>query len=214
MFIGHFAVGLIARKNEKQPSLALMFIAVQLLDLIWPVLLLLGIESFSIDPGNTEVTPLSFEYYPYSHSLLTTLIWGLILGAGYYLFTKNRKGSMLLGLLVLSHWVLDFVTHRPDLPLTPFSDSKVGLGLWNHQAWALAIELFLFGVGILLYYRSPVTKRKIAFWLLILFLLAIHLMNFFGPPPPNTTAVAWSANLMWLIVLWAWWIEKQPIGNS
>lgn len=214
MFIGHFAVGLLAKKNEKQPSLALLFIAVQLLDLLWPVFILLGIETMSIDPGNTKLTHLDFEYYPYSHSLLMALVWSLLLGLGYFMFTKNKNGSLLLGALVFSHWILDLITHRPDLPLSPFTDIKVGFGLWNYPAAEIILELLIFGLGAYTYYKSPCFKRKIAFWLLMAFLLIVHLMNLFGPPPPDTMAVAWSANLMWLIVLWAWWIERKSPTRS
>ena len=154
MFIGHYALGLASRKISNLPSLALLFIAVQLLDLIWPILVLLGIETFHVDIGNTALTPLSFDYYPYSHSLLMALVWGLLLGLIYFAFTKNKQGSLLLGVLVLSHWVLDFITHRPDLPLTPFSEVKVGLGLWNHSVWAIIIEMGLFALGTVFYYRS------------------------------------------------------------
>ena len=210
MFIGHFAIGLLSKKDNKLPSLAMMFIALQLLDLIWPIFVLLGIETLSIDPGNTKLTPLNFEHYPYSHSLLAALFWGLLLGACYFVFTKNRKGSLILGLLVISHWVLDLITHRPDLPISPFSDSKVGLGLWNYPIAEIALEVLIFGLGAFLYYKTPIFKRKTAFWILVAFLLIVHIMNIFGPPPPSTMAVAWSANLMWLIILWAWWIEKKP----
>ena len=209
MFIGHYGIGLLAKKNKQLPSLAMMFIAVQLLDLIWPVLVLLGIESLSIDSGNTKLTHLNFEFYPYSHSLFMALIWSIILGLCYFLFTKNKNGSLVLGALVMSHWILDFITHQPDLPLSPFTDLKVGLGLWNYPVLEIILELSLFGIGAILCFRSSNFKRKIAFWLLILFLLTVHMMNLFSPPPPSVTAVAWSANLMWLIVIWAWWIEKK-----
>lgn len=214
MFIGHFAIGLLAKKNNPLPSLAMMFIAVQLLDLIWPVLVLFGIESLSIDPGNTKLTHLSFDYYPYSHSLLAALFWSVLFGTCYFVFTKNRKGSLILGGLVMSHWILDFITHRPDLPLSPFAETKVGLGLWNYPILEIFLELLVFGVGAFLYFKSPNFKRKIAFWILIIFLLVVHLMNLFGPPPPNTMAVAWSANLMWIIIIWAWWIEKKRASSS
>ncbi len=209
MFIGHYALGLASRKISKLPSLALLFIAAQWLDLIWPIFVLLGIETFHIEIGSTQLTPLSFDFYPYSHSLLTAIVWGLLLGIVYYLFTKNKQGSTLLGALVLSHWVLDFITHRPDLPLSPFSDVKVGLGLWNHSVLAIIIELGLFILGTVLYYRSAKPQKKISFWLLIVFFVVIYFMNILGPPPPSVQAVAWSANLMWLFVIWAWWIEKE-----
>jgi membrane-bound metal-dependent hydrolase YbcI (DUF457 family) len=214
MFIGHFAVGLLSKKNDKLPSLAMMFLAVQWLDLIWPILVLFGIESLSIDPGNTKLTHLSFDFYPYSHSLLASFVWSIILGAFYFFFTKSRNRSLILGGLVMSHWILDLITHRPDLPLTPFSEIKVGLGLWNYPVAEIIFELLIFTFGAWLYFKSSNFKRKTSFWILIAFLIVVHLMNLFGPPPPNTMAVAWSANLMWLIILWAWWIEKKPSNNS
>ncbi|HKK12647.1 MAG TPA: hypothetical protein VJ945_07430 [Flavobacteriaceae bacterium] len=209
MFIGHFGLGLASKKISKFPSLAIMFIAAQFLDLLWPILVLLKIETFSIEVGNTKLTPLNFEHYPYSHSLFMAVVWGLLFGITYFLFTKHRKGSVLLGGLVVSHWVLDFIVHGPDLPLSPFSDLKVGLGLWNYPAFAIILEFGIFLLGTFLYYSVTKPKRKIAFWLLIAFFITVHLMNLLGPPPPSVEAVAWSANLMWIFVIWAWWIEKK-----
>ncbi|MBU3821617.1 metal-dependent hydrolase [Flavobacteriaceae bacterium XHP0103] len=209
MFIGHYALAFGAKKKDALPSLAMLFIAVQFLDLLWPIFVLLGVETFQVDPGNTALTPLNFTYYPYSHSLLMAVVWGLLLGIVYFAFTKNKKGALLLGILVFSHWVLDFITHRPDLPLSPFSNTKVGLGLWNSPIAEIILEVGLFLVGVYFYFKNLKPKRKTAFWLLVVFFLVIHLMNVFGPPPPSIAAVAWSANLMWLFVLWAWWIERK-----
>ncbi|HSF44791.1 MAG TPA: metal-dependent hydrolase [Chitinophagaceae bacterium] len=209
MFIGHFAVGLASRRIDRAPSLAMMFIAVQLLDLIWPILVLLGIETLQVDVGNTRMTPLDFNYYPYSHSLLMAVVWGILLGLLYYLTTKNKKGSILLSLLVVSHWILDFLTHRPDLPLSPFNDQKFGLGLWNHPVLESVIEIGLFLLGTIWYYQSVKPVRKIAFWSLIGFFLFSHIMNLLGPPPPSGEMVAWAAMAMWIFVFWAWWVEKK-----
>ena len=208
MFIGHFGLGLASRKKETLPSLAIIFMAVQFLDLLWPVFCLLGIESFEIEPDNTKLTPLNFSNYPYSHSLLMALVWGFLFGLVYFLFTKNKRAAFITGLLVLSHWVLDLLVHRPDLPLTPFSDVKLGLGLWNSPVVEIILEAGLFIGGTILYYRTVQPKRKIVFWSLIIFLSLIHTMNLLGPPPPSVTAVAWAGNLTWLFVLWAWWVEK------
>lgn len=209
MFIGHYALAFAGKKIDKVPSLAIMFIAAQLLDLLWPIFVLLGIETFEIEVGNTAMTPLNFTFYPYSHSLMASIVWAVLFSMGYFLFTRNRKGSVVLGFLVFSHWILDFLTHRPDLPLSPFSSAKVGLGLWNMPAIEMIIEISLFLAGVFLYYKTVKPKRKIAFWALIIFFLGIYLMNIFGPPPPSVNAVAWSAVAMWVFVLWAWWIEKN-----
>ena len=209
MFIGHYALAFGAKKIDKGPSLAIMFIAVQLLDLLWPVFVLSGLETFEIEPGNTVLTPLNFTSYPYSHSLLMTVVWAILFASFYFAFTKNKKGSLLLGCLVFSHWVLDFITHRPDLPLSPFTDLKVGLGLWNAPIIEIILETGLFLIGVYLYYKTVTVNRIVAFWSLVVVFLLIHFMNMFGPPPPSINAVAWSANLMWLFVFWAWWIEKK-----
>lgn len=209
MFIGHYALAFSAKKIDHLPSLAIMFIAVQFLDLLWPVFVLIGIETFEIEVGNTAMTPLNFISYPYSHSLLASVFWALLFSIIYFLITKNKKGSVLVGVLVFSHWILDFLTHRPDLALSPFSDTKVGLGLWNYPLVEITIEVGLFLIGVFLYFKTANPKRKIAFWTLVTFLLVIYIMNIFGPPPPSVDAVAWSASAMWIIVLWAWWIEKE-----
>ena len=136
MFIGHFGIGLGAKKISPKPSLATFFFASQFIDLLWPILLLLGIEHVEIDPGNTVVTPLNFIDYPFSHSLAGVLFWSLVVGGGYYLLKKDRRNSIIVGLLVLSHWILDLFTHRPDLLLMPGGDTYVGMGLWNSMVVA------------------------------------------------------------------------------
>lgn len=209
MFIGHYALGLGSKKFQDAPSLAMMFIAVQLLDLLWPVFTLVGLESFVIEPGNTKLTPLNFTSYPYSHSMLMAAIWGVMLAGIYISVTGNKRGAVILGALVFSHWILDFVTHRPDLQLTPFSDTRVGLGLWNYPAAEVVLEFGMFFAGAIIYYRSADVQRKVSYWLLIGFFTLFHVMNLLGPPPPSTIAVSWSANLLWLFVLWAWWVEKK-----
>ena len=208
MFIGHYGLAFGSKKIDKLPSLAMLFIAAQFLDLLWPIFVLTGLETFKIDVGNTVLTPLNFTSYPYSHSLMMAIIWGILFALIYFGFTKNKKGSVLLGVLVLSHWVLDFIVHRADLPLSPFSDLKVGLGLWNMPIIEIILETGLFLFGVYLYVKAVNPKRKIAFWSLVVVFLIIHFLNVFGPPPPSINAVAWSANLMWLFVLWAWWVEK------
>lgn len=213
MFIGHFALALGSKRIQNPPSLAIMFIAVQFLDLLWPLFVLLGIESFQIEEGNTKLTPLDFSHYPYSHSLLTTFLWGFLFGLVYFLATKNRRNALLLGGLVFSHWILDFLVHRPDLPLSPFGNTKAGLGLWNYPALEITLETALFIIGSYFYLKARQPERKIVFWSLTGFLLLIYIANSAGPPPPSEAAVTWSANLMWIFVIWAWWAEKKKPGT-
>lgn len=214
MFVGHFAAGFATKKAAPSLSLALMFIAVQFLDLLWPLLVLTGIETVAIEEGITKLTPLDFTFYPYSHSLMMSVVWGLLFGLVYYSFTRHRKHALILGALVISHWFLDLVVHRPDLPLNPFSDLKVGLGLWNYPFAEILIELSLFLGGIYYYYTSQKPKKKIAFWLLIGFLLIFQLLNFYGPLPPDVNSVAIGANFLWIFVIWAWWIEREKSGKN
>ena len=217
MFIGHFAVGFAAKKLKPSISLGTYFLSCQLLDLLWPTFLLLDIEHVKIDPGITEVVPLNFIDYPLSHSLITAIGWGILFGLVYWLIVKDKKGAILLGAGVVSHWVLDFFAHRPDLPLAPGGSSYVGLGLWNSFPATLIVEFTLFAIGVIIYAKSTKPKDRqgtIAFWSLVIFLLVIHVGNLFGPPPPNVEAIAWVGELQWLIVLWGYWIDKHRLAVS
>ena len=211
MFIGHFAAGMAGKKIEPAISLGTLFLAAQFLDLLWPTLLLLKVEHVVIQPGISRVTPLNFTDYPVSHSLLLVLVWGALFGVVYYGITRNRSGAILLGSLVVSHWILDLIVHIPDLPLYPGNSPKVGLGLWNSTAITLIVEGAIFTAGLLLYVRAKkALGRKISwkFWSLIVFLLLIYTMNLFGPPPPNVEAIAWAGHLQWLFIPWAWWADR------
>lgn len=211
MFIGHFALGMAAKKVEPSISLGTLFLSAQFLDLLWPTLLLLGVEHVSIEPGISRVTPLAFTDYPISHSLFVVLGWSLLFAFGYYFLTKNKNASLLIGSLVLSHWILDAIVHVPDLPLYPGVSPKVGLGLWNSVPLTLLVEGAIFIAGVVLYIN---TKRNLGqkvgawFWSLVGFLLVIHAMNLLGPPPPSVTAIAWAGHLQWLFIPWAWRADR------
>ncbi len=217
MFIGHFATALAAKKVAQKPSLGTLFIAAQFIDLLWPLLLIFGLESVVVDPGNTVVTPLNFTNYPISHSMLAVLIWAFLFGTVYYIIKKDKVTSIWLGVLVFSHWLLDLLTHRPDLPLMPgLVQIKVGLGLWNSLAGTLIVELGLFCLGIYLYLSATKARNKTgiySFWLLIVFLLIIYTGNIIGPPPPpDTFAIGMLGLSQWLLVIWAYWIDynREP----
>ena len=215
MFIGHFALGMGAKKIAPSVSLGTLFLACQFADLLWPTLVLAGFESFEIKPGITAVTPLDFVRYPYSHSLVALLGWGALLALGYLAFRRPPSrgvSAAVIGALVLSHWVLDFLTHRPDMPVTPGGSTRLGLGLWNSLPATLAVELLLFAAGVALYTRSTEPrdrKGSVGFWALVVFLLVVYLANLFGPPPPSIGAVAWSAQAIWLLVLWGYWVDRH-----
>ncbi len=212
MFIGHFAVAMAAKKFDRSTSLGVLFIAAQWLDLIWPLFLILGIEKADIDPDPHAVFPLIFTDYPYSHSLLAALLWAPILAVIYLMFKKYAKGAIVICLLVISHWALDLFVHIPDLPLTPFTEDKVGLGLWNYKYIELIVELLMFYIGIRMFLSVTVAKNKsgkISFALLVVFLLIVHLANTFGPPPEDIEPVALLGLAQWLLVLWAYQVDKN-----
>lgn len=212
MFIGHFAVGFAAKRAAPQTSLGTLFLGAQLLDLLWPSLLLLGVERVEISPGITRLTPLDFTYYPWSHSLLMVYVWGLLLGADYYLVRHYRRGAIVVGLLVLSHWLLDLLVHRPDLPLYPGDSPLVGLGLWNFPVLAIVLEVGLFIMGVWLYHRGTLARDRIGLWglwVLVAFLMLIYLGNLFGDPPPSVAAIGWVGQSQWLLVAWGYWIDRH-----
>src|SRR4051812_47070463 len=193
MFIGHFALAFAARRTEKGASLGTYVAAAQFPDLLWPYLLLFGVERVSIVPGDTAFTPLRFDSYPISHSLVTVAGWGLLFAGVHWWRRRQARAAALLGLLVVSHWILDWVTHRPDLPIAPGLPLKVGLGLWNSVAGTLAVEATLFLACVWLYLRDTrprdVTGRYAMASFLAL-LVVIYLGAGFGPPPPSARAVA------------------------
>ena len=131
MFIGHFGAGFAGKKFEKTASLGTYFMAAQWIDLIWPILLLLGIEKAEIKPGVTTVTPLDFTYYPFTHSLFGVIVWAALFGMIYFVIKKKSRTATILVMLVLSHWFFDLLVHIPDLPIFPGNSLKVGFGLWN-----------------------------------------------------------------------------------
>lgn len=212
MFLGHFGAGFAAKKIDKTASLGTYFMAAQWIDLIWPIFLLLGIEQAVINPGVSEVTPLEFVYYPFSHSLFGVIVWAVVFGSVYFMIKKKFKTALILGLLVISHWLLDLLVHIPDLPIFPGESVKVGFGLWNSFAVTLLLEVLILGLGVFLYYRATNAKNKIGTYsliVLIIFLIGIYILNLIGPPPPSVEAIAYVGNAQWLFVLWGYWIDRN-----
>ncbi len=213
MFVGHFGVAFAAKRTARRANLGLLILAAEFIDVIWPILVLLGLEKVRIEPGLTPVTPLNFMSYPWTHSLLMCAVWGLLLGGAYYVRTKDRTIAIVLVALVLSHWLLDYFTHIPDLPLLPTSGAKYGLGLWHSRLWTAIVEVTIFFGGIILYLRSTRARDRvgsIALAVYIVFLTGIYFLNIQGAPPPSVSAMASAALLGTLILLvWAWWIDRH-----
>lgn len=212
MFLGHYAAALAAKKAAPRASLGTFIFAAQLLDLLWPPLLLLGLEHVRVDPGHTAMTPLDFVSYPISHSLLAVLGWGALLGGVYWLAGRYRRGAVVVAALVVSHWVLDAVVHVPDLPLVPGGEVMVGLGLWNSVPATLVLEILLFVGGILLYTRTTRAVDGIGrwgLWGLVAMLAVIYAMNVLGPPPVDQRSIAIVSLTLWLFVPWGWWVDRH-----
>jgi hypothetical protein len=215
VFIGHFGAGLAAKKLTPYTSLGTLIVAVQLLDLLWPTLLMLGIERVRIDPGNTPVTPLAFEHYPWSHSLAMAGAWAFLMAGLYVFFRRYPRGAWVVAGAILSHWVLDFVTHAPDLPLVPDMGPLVGLGLWRSVTATLIVEFVLFFVGLWLYIQNTEPTDSLGRYALAAFAVAlpvIYLVAVFGPPPPTPEAVAMAGQAQWLLVGWAMWIDRHRVA--
>jgi membrane-bound metal-dependent hydrolase YbcI (DUF457 family) len=212
MFIGHPAVGFASKRVTPEVSLGLLVAAPMLLDLLWPIFLLLGIEHVRIRPGITVLSPLDFTDYPWSHSLAMSIVWGILLGGGYWIVRRNGRGALILFLGVVSHWILDLFVHRPDLPLWP-GGPKYGLGLWNHPIAEIGIESALFAIGILIYRDTtqPLDRiGSVAMWALVLILAAMFIFGASGRPPQNERQLAWAALVIeWIIPLWAWWFDRH-----
>ena len=211
MFVGHFGLGLAGKGIAPRVSLGTLFLSVQLADVLWPVFLLAGIEHVHVVPGMMRASHLNFWDYPVSHSLLALCAWGILFGAVYFLARRFLAGALALAAGVVSHWVLDFVTHRPDMPVLP-RGPYVGLGLWNSLPGTIAVEGGLYALGIAAYVR--VTRARDAtgtwaLWSLLVLLAALWLAALLGPPPPNEGFLAWSALSGWLVVVWGYWIDRH-----
>lgn len=208
MFLGHFAVGLAGKRAAPTVSLATWLTSVQLVDMLWPIFLLAGLEHVRIAPGITRFTPLDFYDYPISHSLVGSAAWaGLFAGASILAY-RSARIALLLGAGVLSHWVLDVISHRPDMPILPHGP-YIGFGLWNSVPATLLVELTMFAIGLVLYVRGGgAGRRRVSFWLLMAFTLVAYFGAAFGPPPPDVRTLAWSGLIGWLLVPWTWWADR------
>ena len=208
MFLGHFAAAYGAKRLAPRTSLGTLFAAAQLPDVVWPWLVLGGAETVTIAPGDTAFTPLRFDSYPVSHSLATVALWGAAFGTVH--FWRRRRGidAAVLALLVVSHWLLDFVSHRPDMPLWP-GGPKLGLGLWNSVPATVVVELVLFTAGLWLCASATRPRDDVGRWGfagLSGLLLLIAAGNVLGPPPPSVEAIGWIGAVggLLFVALGAW----------
>jgi membrane-bound metal-dependent hydrolase YbcI (DUF457 family) len=212
MFIGHYALALAAKRAAPRTSLGTLFLAVQLADMLWPVFLLLGWEQAHLVPGPNPFLILWLDSIPISHSLLTLIAWGVLFAAVYRMRTGYAKGAIVVALAVVSHWVLDVVTHRPDMPLYP-GGPKLGLGLWNSVAGTVIIEVVMFAAGTWIYLRTTRARDAVGRYGLgaLLTLLALSYGgSLLGGAPPSMRAIEIGGIIFgWLFVVWAAWGDKH-----
>ncbi len=211
MFLGHVAVGFASKRLAPRASLGFLMTAPMLVDLLWPIALVLGIERVRIAPGITAASPLDFVSYPWTHSLLMSLVWASLFMLVYLARTGYVAGAFWIGIGVASHWVLDWVSHRPDLQIVPWSPVRVGLGLWNSVPATLAVESAMFIAGLWLYLATTRARGWIghlSLWSFVALLVLAYAASSFGPPPPNPEALGKVGLIMWVFVPWAFWIER------
>lgn len=213
MFIGHFGVAFAAKRVVPEVKLGTAILAATFLDLLWPFFVAAGIEVVKIVPGNMEFSPLRFVSYPFSHSLVMTLLWGGLFALAYVVLGGSRRAAFWMGLLVVSHWFLDLIVHEPDLQLFPELDIYVGLGLWDSIGGTLLVEGGLFVVGVWLY-LSATRARDAAgvwgLWGLVLLLVVSYVGVVIGPPPHNVSTIVITAIVgIAVSVIWAYWLERH-----
>jgi hypothetical protein len=215
VFIGHYALGLAAKRVAPRTSLGTLFLAPSLADLLWPVFLLLGWERVRVTGGANPFLTLIFDAYPVSHSLVTLIGWGILLALLYRWRTGDARAATIVALLVVSHWVLDFVTHVPDMPLYP-GGPKVGLGLWHSVAGTVIVEGVMFVAGAWIYLTTTRARDAVgryALWALLVFLVVSYVASLFTGPPPTLQAIELGGLVFgWLFVGWAAWADRHREG--
>jgi hypothetical protein len=214
MFIGHFAVGFASKRFAPRTNLGLLMAAPAFLDLLWPFFLLLGWEKVATDRSNTRFSRFDFVSYPWSHSLLMSVVWATAFALVYYAFTRYRAGAVTIWIGVVSHWVFDWITHSADLPLYP-GGQKVGLGLWNSIAGTMVVELLLLAIGVWMYVGATRARDRIGRYGLLSYvavLLLIYISDRFGGSAPSVVALAWSGIIGFaILLLLPWWFDRHRV---
>jgi hypothetical protein len=212
MFLGHFGVALAAKRAAPSASLGVLVFAAQFADLLWPLLLLAGIEQVRIAADANPLLNLQFVAYPYSHSLLTQAAFGMALGVIYRLAGGEARAAWVVGLLVPSHWLLDWFVHVPDLPLYPGDSARHGLGVWRSLPLSVICEIIVYAAGIAVYLRTTRARDGIGRWSFAAFtgfLLVAYVASLLGGAPPSVEVLAGSALAIWLLPVWSWWFDRH-----
>ncbi len=212
MMHAHIAVGMAAKRIAPRVSLGTLIFAGIFADLLLSVLLLAGVEHLRIAPGFTAVVPMDLYDYPYSHGLLHSMVWSILLGVGYFAWKRDARGSIVVALVAASHWVFDFISHIPDLPLAPGYGARYGLGLWEHYAATHIVEGALFIGGFALYLKTTRPLDRIGRYALAGLFTALCVMmmgSLAGSVPPSATVMAFTTLLQLLLVALAAWGDRH-----
>ena len=212
MLVGHFAVGMVAKRVEPKLSLGTLVFAAMAADFLWCVFMMAGIDQVTLKPGRGAANYLVASNIAMSHSLLTNVIWGCLLAGAYFVRRRYPRGAWVVFAAVVSHWLLDFVAHKPDMALAPGLSGVYGLGLWTSVPATLVVEGGLWLAGIILYIRATRAKNRTgvyAFWAVAALLTLIWYSNIAGPPPPSVRALPFSSLIFFtLVVAWAYWMNR------
>lgn len=215
MFVGHYGPSFAAKSAESRIPLWLLFVAVQFVDVLWGIFVLLGIEKVRIVPGITASSPLDLYYMPYTHSLIGALGWSAL---AYLLCQmaprlRGRRIGLIVAAAVFSHWILDLIVHRPDMALYD-SVFKMGFGLWNYRLAAFILEMAVLFGGAAMYAKSVSRKWKVVVYTASL--AALQLVGtFFFPPPSSDRSMAMTALFLYfLLAAIAWWAERGQVQTT
>ena len=216
MFVGHYGVSFAMQPAARRVPLWVWFIAVQWLDVVWSILVLLGVEKLRIVPGFTQANALDLYYMPFTHGLPGSILLSLTFGGIVALFTAGNRltTALLVAAASFSHWVLDLIVHTPDLPLYDNS-AKVGLGLWRNVALSFPLELAILMIGALMYARATKyksAKGRYVFWGFVALLAVVQVGANFGPPPSSSQTMAITAVIFYAVLaLLAVLVERGTI---
>ena len=218
MLAGHVAAGFLGKRIAPSVSLGTAVLAALAADLLWGIFLVTGIERFEIvRRGTTLMNSVVVTEIAYSHSLAMVILWAVLLAGGYFLVRRDTRGALVLLGAVLSHWLLDFIAHHPDMPLAPGIHRVFGLGLWTSIPLTLAVEGGLWVLAVTSYLRATQTKGRAPHWLLWIGVVVITLAwynNVAGPPPAVSNPAAGIASFVFfsLVSAWAYWLNRlrQP----
>jgi hypothetical protein len=213
MLVGHCAVALAGKRAEPTVSFGTLMAAAVLADLLGFVFILVGLEHWTIKPGNAGIYAVDLDSIAWSHGLLPNILWAALFAGGYFLWRRHAPAAWILFAAVLSHWVLDFVSHRADMPITPGLTARFGLGLWTSVPATLVIEGLLWVIAIAVYIRATRSIKRAGiyvFWAMIAFLTLSWVNNIAATPPAGSLTAAAIASLSFftLLVAWAYWMDR------